>query len=139
MEAKAMSRRELGKGTEKLPLLRGFYAGLGFFFVVMGGIGVVVPVWPTTIFLILALWSFKKSSPRMEAWLLSNRYFGPSLRDWEETGSVRKRTKVIAIGAIWLSILVSCLLVSMLWVRLLLLTVAIALTLYLLSRPIKPE
>lgn len=118
-------------------LSRGAFAGLGCFFVAMGAIGVFVPVWPTTIFCILGLWCFKKSSRRLEEWLLSNRLMGPTLRDWEETRSLTLRAKYLAIGTIWLSIGVSCFLVSKLWVQVMLLTIAVLLTLYLGTRPTK--
>src|SRR6185503_10508387 len=103
----------------------------------MGAIGVFVPVWPTTIFCILALWCFKKSSRRLENWLLNNRYVGPTLRDWDESGSVSLRTKFIAIGAIWLTILVSIAFIHKLWVQIMLLAIAALLTWYLASRPTK--
>ena len=104
----------------------------------MGAIGVFVPVWPTTIFCILALWCFKKSSSRLENWLLNNRYVGPTLRDWDDRGSVSLRTKFIAIGAIWLTILVSIAFIHKLWVQIMLLAIAALLTWYLASRPTKP-
>jgi uncharacterized membrane protein YbaN (DUF454 family) len=116
---------------------RGAFAALGCFFVGMGIIGVFVPVWPTTIFCILALWCFKRSSQKLEDWLLSNRLVGPTLRDWEESKSMTLRAKCIAIGAIWLCITVSILLVQKSWVKIMLLAIAAALTWYLASRPTK--
>jgi len=116
---------------------RGAFAVSGVAFVGLGTMGMFLPVLPTTIFFILALWCFKKSSPRMENWLLSHRVVGPTLRDWEATGSVTARTKAIAITLIWVSILASCWFVSKLWVQLMLLAIAAGLTVYLLSRPTK--
>lgn len=71
---------------------------LGFLFVGLGYIGVIVPGMPTTIFMILAVWAFKKSSPRFESWLLNHRIFGPTLRDWDEHKAITLRTKYIAIA-----------------------------------------
>lgn len=116
-------------------LSRGAYASLGVVFVVMGAIGVFLPVWPTTIFCILALWCFKKSSKKMEDWLLSNRVVGPTLRDWDESKSLTRKAKAISITAIWVCIAISIAVVSKPWVQGLLLATAIALTWYLLSRP----
>lgn len=70
---------------------------LGFLFVGLGYVGVIVPGMPTTIFMILAVWAFKKSSPRFENWLLNHRVFGPTLRDWDEHKAITLRTKYIAI------------------------------------------
>ncbi len=74
------------------------YLLLGFLFVTLGYIGVVVPGMPTTIFMIMAVWAFKRSSPRFEQWLLNHRVFGPTLRDWDEHKAITLRTKYIAIG-----------------------------------------
>lgn len=129
----AGERRRLAKTR----LSRGVYAASGFGFIGLGTLGMFLPVLPTTIFFILALWCFKKSSRRMEDWLLNHRLLGPTLRDWEENGSVTARTKAIAISLIWITIGVSIILVSNLWVQALLVAIAIGLTWYLLGRPTK--
>ena len=66
---------------------------LGWFFLALGAIGAVLPILPTTPFLIVALALFSKSSPRFHQMLLNNRWFGPTLRQWEETRSLSRRTK----------------------------------------------
>ena len=76
---------------------------LGIFFVVLGIIGAVLPLLPTTPFLILALSCFAKSSPRFHQALLNNRFFGESLRQWEESRSLTRRTKVKAATLIILT------------------------------------
>ena len=69
---------------------------LGWLMLACGAVGAVVPLMPTTIFLILAAWFFARSSPRMEAWLLGHPHFGPTLAAWNETGAVPRRAKVAA-------------------------------------------
>lgn len=64
--------------------------------VVLGGIGVVVPLMPTTVFLILAAACFARSSPAWEAWLLEHPRFGPSLRGWREEGAISRPAKLMA-------------------------------------------
>lgn len=118
-------------------LPRGAYAGLGFGFVGMGLVGVVVPGWPTTIFMILALWAFKKSSPRMQAWLLNHRVFGPTLRDWEENHSIRRRTKIVAISTLWAFLILSLFLIKPLWLKLLVAAVGAWVTWFIWSRRTK--
>ena len=66
---------------------------LGWFFVALGVIGAVLPLLPTTIFLIIALALFSKSSPRFHKMLLNNRYFGEDLRRWEETRTISHQSK----------------------------------------------
>ncbi|MFW5450533.1 MAG: YbaN family protein [Methylophagaceae bacterium] len=67
--------------------------GLGWFFVILGAIGALLPLLPTTPFLILALACFSKSSPRFHKMLLNNKWFGPPLAQWEQTHTVRKKVK----------------------------------------------
>jgi uncharacterized membrane protein YbaN (DUF454 family) len=64
--------------------------------VMLGAIGAVVPLMPTTIFLILAAWFFARSSPRLEAWLLDHPHFGPTLRHWRRDGAISRPAKAIA-------------------------------------------
>ena len=66
---------------------------LGWFFLALGAIGAVLPILPTTPFLIVALALFSKSSPRFHQMLLNNRWFGPTLRQWEETKTLSRKTK----------------------------------------------
>lgn len=114
--------------------IRYAYAGFGLACVGAGTIGIVVPGWPTTVFFILALWAFKRSSPRLETWLLNHRVIGSTLREWDEHRVVRPRTKVIAITTLWLMIAVSLLLLTSSWVKALLVAIAVCVTVYLATR-----
>lgn len=80
------------------------YLILGWMFVALGAVGFIVPVLPTTPFLLLASSCFLKSSPRFRDWLLRNRWFGPSIREWEERKAVRRSVKVVAFLAVALAI-----------------------------------
>ncbi|WP_372738543.1 YbaN family protein [Neptunomonas sp.] len=71
----------------------GVMISCGWFFIALGGIGVVLPILPTTPFLILALGCFAKSSPRFHQMLLHNRWFGPALKEWEATHRMSRQTK----------------------------------------------
>ncbi len=73
------------------------YIGVGWVFTGLGIIGAFVPVMPTTPFLLVALWAFSKSSPRLQKWLLEHPRFGPTLRDWHKYGAIRSSIKVVAI------------------------------------------
>lgn len=69
---------------------------LGLVFVALGIIGALLPLMPTTIFLILAAGCFARSSPRLEAWLLEHRRFGPTLRAWRAEGAIGRKAKAMA-------------------------------------------
>jgi len=70
-----------------------FLTSLGWICVILGVIGAVLPLLPTTPFLIAALACFAKSSPRFHAMLLNNKWVGPTLREWEQTQTVQHKTK----------------------------------------------
>lgn len=74
--------------------------GLGF--VAVGGVGIVIPGLPTTPFLLLAAACFARSSPRLYAWLLRNRTFGPLIEDYRAGRGVTKRVKVSALSVMGL-------------------------------------
>lgn len=68
----------------------------GLVCVALGFIGALVPLMPTTIFLILATGCFARSSPRLEAWLLGHPRFGQTLRAWRAEGAISRTAKVMA-------------------------------------------
>ena len=85
---------------------------LGWFFVILGAIGIVIPLLPTTPFLILALACFAESSPRFHKMLLNNKWFGPPLAQWENSHTVRKKVKFKAMGLIIATFGISILVLS---------------------------
>ncbi|KTW09954.1 membrane protein [Sphingomonas sanguinis] len=72
------------------------WLALGVFCVGLGIVGALLPLMPTTIFLILAAGCFARSSPRLEAWLLDHPRFGPTLRAWRRDGAMSRRAKGMA-------------------------------------------
>lgn len=76
--------------------IRYVWAGLGLLFVGLGTLGMVLPLLPTTPFLVLALWCFSRSSPRLEHWLFTHRRFGPPLQRWRHHRVVPLPVKLTA-------------------------------------------
>jgi uncharacterized membrane protein YbaN (DUF454 family) len=70
---------------------------LGLFFVGLAFLGVVLPILPTTPFLLVAATCFAKSSPRLHKKLLGNKTFGPIIYHWQETRSIPKKAKYISL------------------------------------------
>ena len=71
---------------------------LGCLLLVLAAIGAVLPLMPTTIFVLLAAGCFARSSPRMHAWLLQSQLFGPTLRNWEENRCMPRRARWVALS-----------------------------------------
>jgi uncharacterized protein len=69
----------------------------GVFFVLLAVIGALLPVMPSTIFLILAAACFARSSPRLEAWMLEHPVLGPPIRRWRERGAIAPGAKLMAL------------------------------------------
>lgn len=78
--------------------MRWFWFCAGWLMVALGFIGALLPVMPTTIFLIMAVGCFARSSPRFERWLLDHPQYGPPLRHWREQGAISRRGKRFALG-----------------------------------------
>jgi uncharacterized protein len=92
--------------TDAPPLLRlvsarqrWLYVTIGIFFVVLGAIGALLPVMPATPFLLISLWAFDRSSPRLHAWLWYHPLVGPGLRRWQRERTIAPWVKVVAIGS----------------------------------------
>lgn len=81
------------------------YLTLGWLFLVIGIIGIVVPLLPTTPFLLLTAFFFSKGSERMHLWLMNHRTFGPPIDEWNRKGMIRTKYKLIATTMLTLSAL----------------------------------
>jgi uncharacterized membrane protein YbaN (DUF454 family) len=85
----------------------------------LGLIGVVTPVMPTTVFLLIAAGAAGRGWPELEAWLLEHPRFGPPIRQWRERGVVPRAAKCAASTMMLVSILVIALSPAPNWVKLL--------------------
>ncbi|NJD19161.1 MAG: DUF454 domain-containing protein [Gemmatimonadetes bacterium] len=118
------------------PLRRGVYFAVGAGSVVMGVIGIFVPLWPTTCFLLLAGWCFARSSRRAELWLHGNRLFGRYLRDYRERRIISAQVRTASLTVMWLFMGASAVaLWKHLWAVALLVLVGVAVTVHLVALP----
>jgi len=81
------------------------FLALGWLFFVLGVIGVFLPVMPTTIFMIMALWAFANSSQKMHTWLYTHAKFGPALQRWDRDGVIPIHAKIAALGGMFISLI----------------------------------
>jgi hypothetical protein len=101
--------------------------------VALGIFGVFVPVLPTTPFLLLAAFFYARSSERFHQWLLGNHWFGQYIKDYQQGRGIALRDKVITLIALWLALSLTVLTTEPAWwVKLLLLSVGIVVTMHLL-------
>ena len=70
----------------------------------LGALGVLLPLLPTVPFVILAAFCFGRSDPRIERWLLDHPHFGSSIRQWRERGAISRKGKIAASLAFMLSV-----------------------------------
>lgn len=70
---------------------------LGFAFLGLGILGVVLPLLPATPFILLAAACFARSSQKWHDWLMANNTFGPMVRNWEQSRCISRRVKLIAL------------------------------------------
>ncbi len=76
---------------------RTLYKPLGFLFLGLACLGIVLPILPGTPFLLLSAWFFARSSERWHRWLLETELFGPMIVNWEQNRCITRRTKVVAL------------------------------------------
>ena len=113
---------------------------LGCFCVGLGFIGVFIPGIPTTIFLIIALWAFTKSSEKLRHWLLNHKRFGPILNNWQEHKVVPRRAKILMVVLMSLAVILFYYSSQSLILTIGLIIILISVAVYVISLPSKiPE
>jgi uncharacterized membrane protein YbaN (DUF454 family) len=116
-----------------------FWNACGLIFVGIGIVGAFVPLLPTVVFMLVAAFCFARGSPRLHDWLLNHRQFGPPIRDWRESGAIRRPAKRMAMAAIALSFVLSLGLGAKVWVLGLQALALGAVSVFILTRPEGPR
>lgn len=110
----------------------------GTFLIGVSIVGIFVPVLPTTPFLLLAASLYAKSSRRFYNWLINNRILGRYIKSYREGKGIPLKVKIIAISILWITIGYSAIFaMEILWVRILLILIAIGVTIHIASK--KPK
>jgi hypothetical protein len=121
------------------PWVRYLVLSVGWLSVVLGVIGIFLPVLPTTPFLLLAAACFVRSSRRVYLWLVRHPRLGPWIRDYLDGQGIPLKGKAYTIGLMWASISLSCYLVPLIWARFFMLGSAVLVTLYILKQKTLPS
>jgi len=102
----------------------------------LGIVGIVLPVLPTTPFLLLTAYCYDRGSERLHTWLMNNRVFGEYIRNYSEGRGIPLRAKVTAISVLWVTICISAyFFMPWLWVRVILVIIAVSVTIHLIRSP----
>jgi uncharacterized protein len=101
----------------------------------IGIAGLVLPLVPTTPFVILAAWCFARSSPELRERLVNSRVLGPLLRDWERERAIPRRAKVSASVLLGSLVVLSVVLQFPAWVVALQALAAVGVLIFLWTRP----
>ena len=117
-----------------------FLISLGWICVSLAFVGVLVPGVPTTIFLIIALWAFTKTSKKLRYWLLHHKRFGPILTNWQEHRVVPRRAKILMAIFMTLSAILFHYSLQNLYLTIGLIIILVLVAIYVISLPSKiPE
>jgi len=106
----------------------------GTFFLGLGLIGIFLPLLPTTPFLLLAAACYAKGSQKFYIWILSNKYFGAYIKNYREGKGIPLQIKILSISFLWITILFSAfIIVTNIYVRIILIAIAIGVTLHIIT------
>jgi len=114
---------------------------LGTIFLILGVVGIFVPLLPSTIFLLLAAACYARGSQKFYNWLMNNRWLGSTIRDYREGRGILLRQKLLTMILLWLTIGSSAYyFVEQWWVKMILIGIAIGVSTHLMhvrTRPVE--
>ncbi len=105
--------------------------GIGFIFLILGGIGLFIPIWPTTPFVLLAAGCFS-SSKKLSSWLEKNKLFKEYITNYRERKGLKKVTIIKSLGFLWLTLIISMISIQSLWAIITMPIIGIAVTTHIL-------
>ncbi|MEE2652497.1 YbaN family protein [Spongiibacter marinus] len=118
------------------PVIRYSLIAIGWLSFVLGMIGLLLPVVPTSPFLILSAACFLRSSPKFYHWLTEHPWFGVYIRYYIEGQGIPKKIKALIITVLWIMMLSSAfLIVRIPWVSAVLCSIAALVSIYILRQP----
>jgi uncharacterized membrane protein YbaN (DUF454 family) len=114
---------------------KGLLMSIGSIAVILGLIGIILPILPTTPFLLLGAACFFRSSNKMYKLLINNRYLGVYIKNYQEKKGIPLKIKICVITFLWISIIYSAFFVlDQLILRIIILSIAIIVTYHILKQ-----
>ena len=124
------------KRSESSKLKKGFFVAAGSIFLALGCIGIVLPILPTTPFLLLSAACYYKGSERMHRWMLNNRWFGNYIKNYKEGKGLSLKAKGFTLALLWVVISYSALfVVNLLIIQVILFAIAVGVSLHVVTLP----
>ncbi len=115
-------------------LVRALWTTAGTIFMGLGIIGIILPLLPTTPFLLLAAFCYLRGSEKMHRWLLGNKWFGEYIKNYQEKRGIPLRIKIWAISFLWITIVISVyFFIDIIWIRIILVIIAAAVTYHIVT------
>ncbi|MFO7887772.1 MAG: YbaN family protein [Eubacteriales bacterium] len=106
---------------------------MGTFFLILGIIGIFLPILPTTPFLLLTSYFYLKSSKKLHDWLINHKVFGEYIYNYITYKGIRKKDKIKTLSLLYLTLSISFYFVDIIHVRIFLILVAIGVTIHILK------
>ena len=108
-------------------------SALGYIFIGLGAVGLVLPLLPTTPFVVLAVACFAAgTNNKISRWLKQNRYFGPYIENYRTGRGVEKALKIKSVIYVWSGLVISMVIIRTVWAYILLAVIGTCVTVHLL-------
>jgi uncharacterized membrane protein YbaN (DUF454 family) len=136
MEETTMSRNKSVDEGALVKVKKWLYITIGTVALILGFIGIFLPILPTTPLVILAAACYYKSSDKLHTWILKNKWFGEMIKNYQAGKGLTKKTKIKAISLMWIMITISAVFyVQNSLIRAMMFGIALAVSTYLLRLP----
>jgi len=127
---------EINFGKKLKPWQRNLYRVAGTISFGLGMLGIALPMLPTTPFLLLSVYCYARSSEKLYFWLINHKVFGEYIRNYREKNGVPLKLKIWVLSLLWTTISYSAFfIVDAIWVKILLMIIAVGVTIHILKLP----
>lgn len=128
--------RSKGKGSKSSIIKKVLFIAMGTFSLVLGFVGIILPILPTTPFLLLSAACYYKGSERMHHWMLNNKWFGAYIKNYKEGKGIPLKTKIFTLALLWIAICYSAVFIlNVLIFQIILFGIAIGVTIHVITLP----